>query len=712
MTIARRLTLATILAVLALGAEAQRPAFYKMSALVREACYEVERADGMRLAPTGGMKHRTMENRTSLTALVKLATDDASVLTDNGCRVLAQRGNLCIAEIPLTALRRLSLEGNVKRIEAGRRASVMMDTTAIVVNAVAVNKGTRLPKGYSGEGVVVGVQDIGFDLTHPNFWTADMSRYRIKAMWDQLSTDTIGSRLPAGRDYVGQEALLTVEHPRDGLIQTHGTHTTGIAAGSGGEGCGVVSPYRGIAYDADICLVCNATTDDVSLIDPKDYYKYTYALDALGFKYIFDYADSVGKPCVINFSEGSHMDFRGDDQLYYEMLDSLTGPGHIIVASAGNMGGFVTYMRKDSDTDSTAIASARGDTYTMVTTRSEGDFRFGVSLYKGSNRIAGNISLANVLAAPDSTLTTIIKGNGLTITVTASAYMSCYDGDDYICDWRIDRDTTNREEDASWGLELSLAGEGVVELFSATHAFYHHDGHIGEGENGYSVNSPSSAPSVISVGSTDWRSSMVNNLGETYESSDRFNYGGRSYFSSVGPTFDGRMKPDVMAPGRNIISSYSSFCQWGKEEPSCVRQFDYDGRTYLWNADSGTSMSAPVVTGIIALWLQAYPQLTPEDCLKVFSATCSHDDGSSVYPNTLYGYGGIDALAGMEMVLTMAREASGIVETTVAPSTADGKESVAPTDKIFTIDGRYAGNDISELPPGIYISGGKKLLRK
>ena len=40
------------------------------------------------------------------------------------------------------------------------------------------------------------------------------------------------------------------------------------------------------------------------LIDPKDYYKYTYATDALGFKYIFDYAERMHQPCVINFSEG------------------------------------------------------------------------------------------------------------------------------------------------------------------------------------------------------------------------------------------------------------------------------------------------------------------------------------------------------------------------------------------------------------------------
>ena len=49
-----------------------------------------------------------------------------------------------------------------------------------------------------------------------------------------------------------------------------------------------------------LVLVDNAA-DNASLIDPKDYYKFTYATDALGFKYIFDYAERMHQPCVINF---------------------------------------------------------------------------------------------------------------------------------------------------------------------------------------------------------------------------------------------------------------------------------------------------------------------------------------------------------------------------------------------------------------------------
>ena len=55
-------------------------------------------------------------------------------------------------------------------------------------------------------------------------------------------------------------------------------------------------------------------------------------------------------------------------------------------------------------------------------------------------------------------------------------------------------------------------------------------------------------------------------------------------FSGVGPTFDGRIKPDVMAPGQNIISSYSSFfignpANAGRPLSSDTRHFKYNGRT-------------------------------------------------------------------------------------------------------------------------------------
>lgn len=86
--------------------------------------------------------------------------------------------------------------------------------------------------------------------------------------------------------------------------------------------------------------------------------------------------------------------------------------------------------------------------------------------------------------------------------------------------------------------------------------------------------------------------------------------------------------------------------------------------------------------GAIALWLQAYPKLTPEDCLDVFSKTCTHYDSSLVYPNNLYGYGQIDVYEGLKEVLKKA--AAGV-------ETVENSDSDECDKRIYYLDGRYAG---------------------
>lgn len=194
-----RLIVFLLFIFISLSMNAQRPRYEKMSSFVREA---------MASSLVNKQLTRSQSDNRLLTAFVRIDGNSAEVLKQYGCKELARVGNVSIAAIPLNKLGALSCGKQVKRIETGRRCSVQMDTTRLVVNAEAVYMGEGLSQTYTGRGVVVGVQDIGFDLTHPNFYSGDMSRYRIKAMWDQLSRDTIGSTLDVGRDYVGKEALL------------------------------------------------------------------------------------------------------------------------------------------------------------------------------------------------------------------------------------------------------------------------------------------------------------------------------------------------------------------------------------------------------------------------------------------------------------------------------------------------------------------------
>ena len=681
-----------------LGIIAQRPRYEKMSPFVREA---------MASALATKQLTRSQSDDRLLTAFVRIDGNAAEVLRQYGCKELARVGDISIAAIPLSKLGALSCGRQVKRIETGRRCSIQMDTTRLVVNAEKVYTGEGLLQSYTGRGVVVGVQDIGFDLTHPNFYSADMSQYRIKALWDQLSRDTIGSTLYVGRDYVGRDALLKLEHPIDGETQTHGTHTAGIAAGSGAEKKGVVSPYRGMACDADLVLVDNAA-DNASLIDPKDYYKFTYATDALGFKYIFDYAERMHQPCVINFSEGSSQDFHGYDQLYYELLAKLIGPGRIIVSSAGNDGARNSYIHKNIGKERAGAFIMGNEKRFSCTAKSKQTFTFRVSVYDNvaSPQIV-DISTVNVCNAQDSLLTDSLLVGGKKYKWRVLAYPNSYDTRETAYDFQISSPSKLGD---SPQVSLQVMGRNAdIELYRMSGYMFPHslDPVLDAGDCRYTIFSPSSSPDVICVGSTSYRTQFVNYLGEkkVYDSGQK---GIRSSFSAMGPTLDGRIKPDVMAPGQNIISSYSTFFinnpkNVNASVKSDVRHFEYNGRTYAWNANAGTSMSAPVVTGAIALWLQADPTLTPADCLEIFAKTCSHYDTSLSYPNNLYGYGQIDVAAGLREVLR--RKALGI------NTIGQKKVSEQYDNRIYLLDGRYVGTSDANLPKGIYIRNGKKFVK-
>ena len=640
----RRYIITAICLLAAISVKAQYADYSKMSSMVR-ALTVSHRAD---------MRRAQARTSQELCAFVRVEDEGQTgerVLSSLGCRPLAHYGNIYIASIPIDRLAALSLHPRVMRIEAHRSHSVLMDTTTVLMGGARAHQGIALPHAFNGEGVLVGVEDIGFDLTHPNFYDASATRYRIKRFWDFLSTDTLGSELYVGADYTTEDAIRAYAHSRDGLIQSHGTHTLGSAAGSGYN-----SPYRGMAPGSDICLVSNAVTEDLALIDSADVNKFTYATDCLGFKYIFDYADELGVPCVVSFSEGSSMDFRGDDVLYYEILDSITGPGHILVASAGNAGQAVTHVRKPAEKEKASVAIfATGKVAYFSAKGNNRDYKLVMQM-QGTNGLRSEypVTVDMVYAQPDSILTDTVTVGDKPYYITVSGYPSCFNSNEDVLELILQTDSPVGQGSYA-GVDVTGVGS-EVELFRGVGYLKPSDASLGD--NAYSLHSPSSAPSVISVGATGYRTGVTNYLGE-YRPYDMGTGGMRSDYSSVGPTFDGRIKPDVMAPGTNVISSYSSYYIEASPDAndllSDVERFDFQGRTYSWNANSGTSMSTPVVAGAIALWLQAKPDLSPSDVLEVIRETSRHYDPNLQYPNNLYGYGEIDAYAGLLYILGISR---------------------------------------------------------
>ena len=120
-----------------------------------------------------------------------------------------------------------------------------------------------------------------------------------------------------------------------------------------------------------------------------------------------------------------------------------------------------------------------------------------------------------------------------------------------------------------------------------------------------SLGSAADADSIISIGAV------------TYS-------GDPASFTSNGPTSDGRIKPDVVAPGVNVYSAK-------------VKEISGNNSTYEFV--SGTSFSTPITAGICALILSAHPELTPIQVRDALRNTASQSDN----PDNVLGWGNVNA---------------------------------------------------------------------
>lgn len=145
--------------------------------------------------------------------------------------------------------------------------------------------------------------------------------------------------------------------------------------------------------------------------------------------------------------------------------------------------------------------------------------------------------------------------------------------------------------------ESSPLVQGVNKLWSAGLTVFTAAGN--HGPSPYSIGAPGNSRKIITVGSSD-----------TAKTTSGKDYSGR------GPTYNCIKKPDIVAPGSNIVSCYPMTSQNGNYmyQPF-ISQKDtpifYDGSAYL--ARTGTSMSTPIISGCAALLLEKHPNLTNKE---------------------------------------------------------------------------------------------------
>lgn len=614
------------------------------------------------------------------------------------------------AQVPMNSLVTIARLRGVTDIEISKKVEMCTDSTRRVTHTNEVLNGAMngLPQNYDGSGVIIGIIDSGYDYQHRAFRKSDdPSQTRLIRVYSTL--DRTGHpavyngtvKLP-GSVFMGDE-IYSLTYDNEG---THGTHTASIAAGTH------VNGYGGMAPGADIVLcAANDMNGTLSMVEIANCVRY---IDA--------YADSVGKPCVMSLSistpDGQH---DGKDYLS-KVITQTVGPGRIFVIAAGNNAGKSLYAHKlasindplnllllsytSSTADSTYYHQGHGSDIWMRTQRSNLYYKIHV-LDKTTNTIvweSEQYSASQTIDASDlggyfendasvsstgyvkTTLKTTSDGSryGMNLLV-ANVKCKFYDvvngvkKSHYAVGITIYPRKTTPCEIEAWATSRTTnfgTLKGSVKNIDGEFKNHFYTG----SNDSCSIGTYAVADSVISAGAfiarnsyfSYFRNSMVvdNSLtiGDIYASS--------SYqVEGCGPT--GEALPTICAPGVDVVAAGNRYSYFANYHANTVMKTD-DG--CYWGVMTGTSMAAPTVAGIIALWLQANPNLSVAEVKDIIAQTAIKDSFTMGANAVNFGSNGkINALAGLELVLER-------METPILLGDVNGDGRVAINDLTILID--------------------------
>ncbi len=519
--------------------------------------------------------------------------------------------------IPVSRIESVRAQPFVLSLKAARRLRPVLDATVPDVEA------DQLPAGGSsggGKGAVVGIVDFGGDFAHQNFRNANGTS-RLLAIWDQNGSPRPDSPFGFGRVFRTAEinAALGTPDPYTTLGYgpstdpngDHGTHVMDIAAGNG-RGSGL----RGLAPAADIIFVHVAATDvpfSGSQAVGTSFGDSVQLLEALQF--IFNEAGA--RPCVINVSLGTNGGPHDGFTLVETGIDRLIAqaPNHAVCIAASN---------SFSDGIHAQGRVPQGGSFDVTWRIGQGDVT-GNELdlwYSGRDRFAVE------LIAPDgSSLVRVEPGQTRSLTNNGQLVVLLAN--------RLN-DPNNHDNNIGVFLEASLpGGDWTVRLHGVTvsdgsfHAWIERDDQgqssfAPPNDNSMTIGSISCGKNTIVVGSYD-----------AHKPSKPI-----SFFSSSGPTRDGKQKPEVSAPGHNVMAARS------RSGIGLTRK-------------SGTSMASPAVTGTVALVLaQALAKgksLSISEIRSIMIKTArKNPPATSPAWDPRFGFGRISALAAVNQVTASA----------------------------------------------------------
>lgn len=675
----------------------------------------------------------TVKTFSAIAMLREGAECPAAQLQALGVEIVMQIGRMLILNVPAESL--LALDGidEIESVNADKMNHLMnySGRTKSHVEEVATLEAAQshnLPQAYTGNGVIVGIVDTGIDFNHAAFRKADGTT-RVK-----FAQAYSGKKILKTTTDAAEIATLTTDNTK----MSHGTHVGGTAAGSIVEGIN----NQGMAPEADLalCGMGGEETSDSQLL--------------IAMVNIFQFADSQGKPCVINCSMGDLIGFHDAKSSVvlnglreYYSTDSKK-KGRIIVLSAGNSSGHQAAIL-------TTTQAAGTDGYCLRTVLGEsGQGKYNeqtVYVYNKVNNMFYNTDGSEI----DADVKVVDVNTGQLYTLEQKPL---YNGDDEskkITSFPKQKGTQNGKQYIQFRLadtylfhepNLKLAyfvkdAQGktlrAIEDRQAGTAGFFSCGLAGyaDGQDNGAFSIHVCGEEVISVGAYvscyDWYT--IENQRLYYpgqEENDKI-----ASFSSWGTDdYGSRNCPDVIAPGAEVYSAYnyydaSYFTESGEikakpDDPAdpnipimyitnkvTMPSTEFKHAQY-YGIMQGTSMSAPNTTGVIALWLQANPKLTYADVRSLIKETSYNDDYTTNVEkipskNTIQaGAGKINALGGLQKITGM---------TAIETVGADGQRQATPATMYGVGDDdcyNLLGQRVSKNAKGIVIYKGKAYLNR
>lgn len=585
-------------------------------------------------------------------------------------------------------------------------SQVLLHRAAIDGRVDSVRAAIDLPQQFTGQGVIIGITDWGFDYTHPVFYDTLMQNYRVLRAWDQFKTS---GPAPAGynygTEYVGREALLAAHCDTSNVYDYgyHGTHCAGIA---GGAGAGTI--YRGVAVEAEYLFV------SVSLTDQE-------VIDA--WRWMYDVAQQEGKRLVISMSWGLYyLDNMDGTGALAEEMQRLNDLGVVFVTSGGNNGDvdchiMHTFTQQDTiRTQFTFPSSSIGSSITMMGTPGS-PFAFSIFAMDNNYNIVAETPFHSTIDEGEYDNWFVINGDSVRYYFVAESANTYNNRPEVQLD-------VAKHTGYKFGLAVASAGGDF-------HAWNMALIETKYGNWGGAFAKPSAHPDWVDVdalygvstpGNIDCAITVAAHSSRYTAPSGNVVGGAIANFSSYGPGFGQVMKPDISAPGKNVVSSLSSYTTTYSGTTQASVQFN--GRTYKFVSLSGTSMACPFVAGVAALVLQVNPYLSAAQVKDILLETAYNDQFTEQAGQLRFGNGKVNAYQAVLQALTTVGVDHYVTPQesrfTVYPNPASDQcfvtaetESASTLCQIFDLSGRLVLHttltpgvnslNVSALTPGCYL---------